>query len=446
MSKKIIVLLFVCIGLLQTCNTTEPPPPEKTITLSLEDAASIEAWIKLITTNLQLPTTVTLKQSATGGNSVTQDIILSYADTVIYIDSLLPNTTYSFHAVIQPSNQAEVKSNVLNVTTMDTTSHNFTWQTFTFGEHSSSVLRDVAIINENNIWAVGEIYMNDSLGQPDPRPYGAIHWDGVTWTPIKVPYHDFGSTNKFPRPLKTILAFDEDNIYVTSSANLLKLEGDEWIEKAFFMKSIPFDGQVLKMWGTDSNNIYCVGRNGAIYRYNGTLWWKMSSGTDLHIYDIWGDYNENTGEWEVLAVASKRAVNFDKNILKINKTNKVTLLFTSGIPYSIHGIWFKNKACYVVGSGMYKKYDMTSSLAWEAIHHGISNYYLDAIRGNDLNDIVACGAFGELLHFNGVSWKSYIDITYINGAIGGIDIKSNLVSCVGLKDNQAIVLIGRRTS
>jgi len=177
MSKKIVVLLFVFIGLLQSCNTTEPPLAEKTITLTLEDASS----------------------------------------------------------------------NKLSVTTMDTTSHNFTRETFTFGEHSSSVLRDVAIIDENNIWAVGEIYMNDSLSQPDPRPYSAIHWDGITWTPIKVPYHDFGSTNKFPRPLKTILAFGEDSIYVTSSANLLKLKGDEWIEKAFFMKSIPFDGQVLKM-------------------------------------------------------------------------------------------------------------------------------------------------------------------------------------------------------
>ena len=46
----------------------------------------------------------------------------------------------------------------------DTTSHNFTWQTFTFGEHSSSTLYDVAIINDSSIWAVGEIYMNDSLG------------------------------------------------------------------------------------------------------------------------------------------------------------------------------------------------------------------------------------------------------------------------------------------
>ncbi len=74
--------------------------------------------------------------------------------------------------------QYQVSSNELSVTTMDTTSHNFTWQTWTFGEHSSSTLYDVAIIDENNIWAVGEIYMNDSLGNPDPDAYNAVHWNG----------------------------------------------------------------------------------------------------------------------------------------------------------------------------------------------------------------------------------------------------------------------------
>ena len=92
MPKKIVVLLFIFIGLLQSCNTTEPPPAEKTITLTLEDAASIEAWIKLTTTNLQLPTTITLKQN----NENRSTINLDKTDTLLYIDSLLPNTTYSF--------------------------------------------------------------------------------------------------------------------------------------------------------------------------------------------------------------------------------------------------------------------------------------------------------------------------------------------------------------
>ncbi len=68
---------------------------------------------------------------------------------------------------------------------MDTTSHNFTWQTFTFGEHTRYAF-DVAIIDENNIWAVGEIYMNDSLGNPDPSLIMLLHWNGTDWKPEKI--------------------------------------------------------------------------------------------------------------------------------------------------------------------------------------------------------------------------------------------------------------------
>ncbi len=57
-----------------------------------------------------------------------------------------------------------MESNELSVTTMDTTSHNFTWQTFTFDKHSSSVLNEVAIIDENNIWAVGKDTKRDGFG------------------------------------------------------------------------------------------------------------------------------------------------------------------------------------------------------------------------------------------------------------------------------------------
>ncbi len=44
----------------------------------------------------------------------------------------------------------------------------------------------MAIIDENNIWAVGEIYLNDSTGQPDPHPYGIIHWNGTEWNVQKL--------------------------------------------------------------------------------------------------------------------------------------------------------------------------------------------------------------------------------------------------------------------
>ncbi len=101
------------------------------------------------------------------------------------------------------------------ITTMDTTSHNFTWQTFTFGQHSNSVLYDVAIIDENNIWAVGAIYMNDSLGNHDPNAYNAVHWDGIKWDLKRIQFYTFcGQQHTGSYPAKSIFAFGSNDIWV----------------------------------------------------------------------------------------------------------------------------------------------------------------------------------------------------------------------------------------
>jgi hypothetical protein len=323
----------------------------------------------------------------------------------------------------------------------DTTSHNFTWQTWTFGEHSTSVLYDVAIIDENNIWAVGEIYLNDSLGQPDTEPYAVARWDGTIWALMKVSYHDFNQTVKHPGPLFTV-AVIEGEIYAVSYANLLKWTGSDWEEKAFFMEQIPFDGQVLKMWGIDQNNIYCVGRNGAIYYYFGTSWQKIESGTDLHLYDIYGDYSETDGTYEILVVAANRSVSFDKEILKISSTTTVTSLATEGIPHSIVDIWFKaNKKYYVCGAGLFSKSNVEMNEPWEELT--ASSVYLESIDGNRLNDIVICGSFGELLHYNGASWESFEDMPG-GSLLLSVKIKDDLVVTVGIENPMAFIAIGRR--
>ncbi len=62
--------------------------------------------------------------------------------------------------------------------TLDTTSNNFTCQKYYFGSEAFSVLHDVAIVNDSDIWAVGKIYLNDSTGKPDPNAHNLVQWDG----------------------------------------------------------------------------------------------------------------------------------------------------------------------------------------------------------------------------------------------------------------------------
>jgi hypothetical protein len=80
-----LVVLFAGAG----CDTTDPPD-NKSLTLKLEDVSCTEAWIELTTTNLQLPATITLKQTNPTGDTKSHILNLNTKDSLLYIDSLLP--------------------------------------------------------------------------------------------------------------------------------------------------------------------------------------------------------------------------------------------------------------------------------------------------------------------------------------------------------------------
>ncbi|MCH7722856.1 MAG: glucosyl transferase [Bacteroidetes bacterium] len=458
MSKKIVVLLFIFIGLIQSCNTTEPPPPgEKiTLTLILEDVSSIEAWIKLTTNNLQLPTTITLKQSATGGNSVTQDIVLSYADTVIYIDSLLPNTTYSFLAAIQPSNHTnEVKSNVLTVTTMDTTSHNFTWQTWTFGEHSSSVLYDVAIINEDCIWAVGEIYLNDSLGNPDPNAYNAVHWDGTEWIPFRIMFYTIcGQQNRTPYPASSIFAFSESDIWVGMlGSQVARLNGTTQVATYCLPVS------VRKLWGVDNQNIYAVGVNGQIARYNGRVWTRIESGTDADLSDVWGtpDGNEiwacgwsnQSGRVAILKIKGNGVES-----IWDSQTNTTLNIYRGTL---LNSLWANGNGEFIFVGGQVLRHSLIDKrivrLEWirypnrsKVLELGNYGY---RIKGSNKNNIAVAGDAAMIWHYNGTSWHKYSELHSENDRLYGLAVNNDFIVAVGKRFEAgvlggALLIIGRR--
>src|SRR5690606_31976937 len=101
-----------------SCDSTEPQPANETkptLTLEFDDASCTEAWLQLKTTDLTLPAELTLKQYNPTGDSVTQTFSLSTKDSLLYIDSLLPNQTFKFLITMQQGNNA---SNETIVTTL----------------------------------------------------------------------------------------------------------------------------------------------------------------------------------------------------------------------------------------------------------------------------------------------------------------------------------------
>ncbi len=429
------IIIFTLFLILYTCEKELTPvgdnPPE--IKLAVEDVGVTEVWLKLETGDLKPEDRITI----TRNDSTIAQFNNSTLDTLIYDSGLLPNQNYTYTAASTAPSTGSGQGST-TITTMDTTSHDFTWQSWTFGEHSSSVLQDIAIISENDIWAVGEIYLNDSTGQTDPQPYGAIHWNGLEWKLMKVPYHDYGTTIKYPGPLRTVFAFDSNNVYVTSSANLLKWDGNSWTEKAFFMTGIPFGGQVKKMWGSSENDIYCVGNAGAIYHYNGQTWQQIESGTQDTFFDIWGIDDSNSNENPIYLAAFDNLYSIDEN----NIVNNETWAF---IDQPIRSVWFKNKyQVFGCGEKVFKK---TFTKEWQVMPDTPHNdIYMISLRGQNVNDIFVIGNFGLTLHYNGTSWRRYFNQN--NNMYWSVSYKNNVMVAVGeiwySSPHEAIILMMNR--
>ncbi len=442
MSIKIKVIAICLFSFLNfSCNTTEPPPVQSNgkINLTIEDVSCTEAWIKVTAENQQLPIEINILSTDPDGNSKSHISILTTPDSTLYIDSLLPNKAYKFSSKNFQASSNPASS--IKLTTMDTTSHNFTFETFTFGgEAGSSSFYDVAIVNENCIYAVGEIYLKDSLGNPDPQAYNLARWDGNKWELKKIPFNYQGTD--FYGPIYSVFAFNENDIWL-GIGSIIHFDGN--VFKSITIPISIFPSRINKIWGSSSEDLYIVGNNGSIAHYQNGIWQEIKSGTNLNINDIYGAFNKKTNEYEILAVASNVLESLDKEIIKINKNGTTKLLSKEGINSTLSGIWFKpHIKYYAVGAGIHFK-EMLNNPKWESYLPGeVSSYYSYGIKANGLNDIAVAGGVGEVLHFNGDTWKSYFNETNINGNYLSLDIKNNIIVVAGQDAPKAAITIGRR--
>ncbi len=406
------------------------------LTLTVEDVSCTEAWIKLSASGTELPASVKLYANDT----LKQTLELTTADTLIYDEGLLPNRTYAYRAELIKPQKPTVKSQTVTATTLDTTSHDFTWETFTFGgANGSSYLRDVAIINENDIWAVGEIHTEDdfdSLGHY--QPYNAVHWNGEEWELRRVMFYidpDQPWAGKTSSPCETIFFFGGNSFAITSNVQIAIFDesGNYQILKMGFPWEERFT--INAMWGTSSSDFYVVGNNGNIAHYDGSGWEKIESGTELDIQDIYGI--EKNGEEIIACAITNIATAGNGEILLFRNGRKQTIFWPSGL--RINSIWYKTeRQMFACGDGIYKRIGIN----WERQIPFENTTYTEKVRGNDINDLFVGGDFGFLAHYNGLSWKVYdtgnVALFY------SLSVKGDLVVGVGERNAKGVVYLGRR--
>jgi hypothetical protein len=261
------LLAFSLSGL--ACKENPPTPPYvPTIFLSADDVGVTDAWLK-ITRDTPHPTQdILLKRD---GQTIFSDLRFLTSDTLIADDSLFPKQTYTYKVYALSEGTLTDSSDLLTITTMDTTSHNFTWEIDTLGDGNSSVLYDVTIVNDTLVYAVGEIYKRDSTGQFENEPYGLAIWNGIDWKLKKLYYRISSGDTIVLSNIRGILYVSSSEIWF-AAGSIFRWDGVSPITLLSFSRlNLPDPNATIeKLWGTSNTNLYGVGNAGTIVQYTGT--------------------------------------------------------------------------------------------------------------------------------------------------------------------------------
>jgi len=305
---------------------------------------------------------------------------------------------------------------------LDTTSHNFIWTIDTLGIYGS-YLNDVAIIDENNIWVVGNIKEGDST-------YNAGHWDGSEWELIKVLSGHTANTG--------IQYFSEDDIWVASGLPI-HWDGSEWTLYHLWNMGIlgPDDGGVKHIWGSSPENIWFVGSGGSIVHYDGSGFTRLESGTEVPLLNVTG----STDGEHVFAVGwdSHRGYSI---ILELREQTWHTLYYTEDVLPGEGNMGaidkgtevFQDTAYFATASGLWKYNYRTGDSGLEEFDY-ILYYGAQEIKVSAINDIAIFTSWARFIHYNGASW--HIDNTIKNQfgpgniACETMDRKSDTIAAVG---------------
>ncbi len=327
---------------------------------------------------------------------------------------------------------------------VDTTTHSVVWRTDTIGYGSGSVIRDVAIISDDNIWAVGEVYLKDSTGLVDPALYNVLRWDGSSWNPLRLKYNYLGSD--FVPAFFSILSFGPNDIWLSVSVPL------HWDGHSLVVPNLggfADGGYVYSMWGKASNDFFCVGSPGILGHFNGGSFETIPTGIRSELWSV-------TGQSDLVYVSSNA---YDTGILPSGvfqyASGRLQFLFPDpseptefralGNAFSI---WMSPQGTLWALGESYVFRPFVSHQAVRGINP--KQAILRAIKGTADNDVWVAGSAGAVMHFNGSTWQTYnsseLGIAGVYTSYRTIAAKGNTVVIGGWtsEPEHAILTIGRR--
>jgi hypothetical protein len=413
------------------CDTTEPA---KDINIFLRE---VDVSVKEAYLHLSFESIKKRKLTLIRNGNLISEFSCSKLDTIITDTSLVSNTNYIYKVQEGFDDYILAESNELPILTFEPTSHDISWEIYSFDEQINGIFWDIAAVDINNLWAVGEVYLLDSLGNYDNEPYGAAHWNGENWQFQKVSYRRYGTAGIIrPGAIRASYVVDEE-LYVASSAVLLSYNENQWVERAFFIKDLPFGQQINKIWAEDSENIFLGANNGTVFNVTSNGWRIIVSNSTQTIHDLWGYPDIVENNIHVIGAVSVDDNIFEGRLIKILDEENILDINLPTDRTTVSSWTNRGTPIYTCGDGIFSN----RFGGWGEISLN-TNVFSNNIRGTSLNDIFVVGDFGLIAHFNGINWKNYN--LPIAGNYKSLVIKENIIAIAGNYNGKAIVVIGER--
>ncbi len=323
----------------------------------------------------------------------------------------------------------------------DSTSHDFSWRVDTVGLWPS-VLYDVDAVDENNVWAVGEIVTadSDSVWHNPQKRNNAIKWNGKEFEYYQLEVMS-GGGNIGIQTLLVSLCFSEDDIWFFSLGSYVHWNGSSW-ESEY----ITAQKGIKAGWGISGDDYYLVGYMGSVTRYNGSEFTLMDCGTDKDLHAITGYVDPETGLTNLWIAGEEILLHYDgKTWTTVWDENNALLPDNSQLgavyaPDSRHVIvlpWIYPKVYgYCINTRDTSQYKILFTTE-------VSGLVMD---GMALNDIFIGGKLNRISHYNGNSVREYPQIESYGNAHGIVYKNNNVFMVSSTGGQQGIFIHGTRNN
>jgi hypothetical protein len=434
---NIVFVLF--FSLMQiTCKNDPPvvppidPPYSQSIFLSVADSGLTEVYLTLSMTDTLPPRGFEIFRN---NNKVLSGSLFGKETTLVDTTAIL-NTTYTYQAFRVDDVLRKDSSAVVATRTLDTTSHEFVWTEYTFSGTSSSVFYGVSILDDNVIYALGNIPNGDSI-------FAIAKGFGNDWELIDLQYKNQEGDTLTLSIIRDLFVKNSASIYFFSGSIFEWNKSSKVTSLIYSRFSLPNSGGTIdKSFGIGPDKIWGVGRSGSIVYYNGLNWIPQTSGTTVDLTDIWG-----TPDGSTVWACGYSSDNMRSVLLENKNGSWQTLWSREGVAqvspygYRVTTIWFKRNLYLCNSNAVFR---LKNNVATQ-ISPSFS-WLIHCIRGNDENDIVVVTEESAIWHYNGNKWKKVFQNS--NMRFESVGMRGNTIVAVGNDlstfPGKAVIVVGKR--